>query len=248
MVQVTRDEGRTWHAAPTKDETAISNVACSKTGECAFLGARPSGEPVLVETADAGRTWTSYPGPAGLSYGFHTARNPLGTWFAQARIPLSCPTASTCTAVAFPLQPGNTPGGAFVTTDEGRTWSASGQLPGLLQVHCFPDARCVSTSLGGASYSTDNGRKWSMTKTPLFPPLVPGTVGTLSCHSPQTCMAVSWPAGTGAVVIVSHNGGLPWSAVAAHGLPTASFSQPWRRQVAANLSVRELPAAESPVM
>ena len=222
-VQVTRDAGKTWHAAPTKDYTPISNVACSSTGECAFLGARPSGEPVLVETADAGRTWTSYPGPAGLSYGFHMARNPLGTWFAEARIALSCPSASTCTAVAFPLQPGNTPGAAFVTTDKGRTWSDSAQLPGPLQVQCFPDARCVSTSLGGARYSTDNGLKWSMTKTPLFPPLVPGTVGTLSCSSSQTCMAVSWPAGAGAVVLVSHDGGRSWSAVAAQGLPTAKF-------------------------
>lgn len=58
---------------------------------------------------------------------------------------------------------------------------------------------------------------------PFIPPLVPGTVGTLWCSTPETCMAVSWPAGAGPVVIVTHNGGQTWSTVAAQGLPTAKF-------------------------
>jgi RNA polymerase sigma-70 factor (ECF subfamily) len=107
-VEVTRDGGKTWQPAPANGETPISNVACSSTRECGFLAAPLSGKPVLVETADAGKTWASRPGPPGLS------GDSIGS------IALSCPSASTCTVVASSFQQTGT-SGAFVTEDGGQT-------------------------------------------------------------------------------------------------------------------------------
>lgn len=212
-VEVTRDGGKTWQPAPTKGETPISNVACSSSGECAFLEAPLSGEPVLLETADAGKTWASRPGPPGLSGGS------IGS------VALSCPSASTCTVVGPSFQQTGT-SGAFVTEDNGQTWSAS-DMPTAApsQVQCFPDARCISTGAGapggllGASYSTDSGRNWA-------PAVVPSGLGGLgglvhlSCSSSKTCMAVSWSYGAAeASLVVSGNGGESWSKVHAQGLP-----------------------------
>ena len=212
-VEVTRDGGKTWQPAPTKGETPLSNVACSSTRECAFLEAPLSGKPVLVETADAGKTWASRPGPPGLS------GDSIGS------IALSCPSASTCTVVASSFQQTGT-SGAFVTEDGGQTWSAS-PMPTAApsQVQCFPNARCISTGAGapgrplGASYSTDSGLHWA----PAVVPSVPGgpvRPVTLSCSSSEMCLAVSLSYGAArAALAVSGNGGESWSTVQAQGLP-----------------------------
>ncbi len=223
-VDVTRDGGKTWHPVPTKGGTPLSNVACSSTGRCAFLVAAPGGKPVFVGTADAGRTWTSHPGPTGLSFAYQLSNGPSGTGPSIGLIDLSCPSASTCTLVASSSR-GH---GAFVTKDGGRTWSASSMLSAPYQVQCFPDARCISTGVaaavyqGGppglrASYSTDNGLKWS----PASVPSVPGWLAFLSCRSPKACMAMSLTNGLGPGVslVTSHNGGESWSTVEAQGLP-----------------------------
>jgi hypothetical protein len=214
-VEVTRDGGKTWQPAPTKGEAPLSNVACSNTGECAFLAAPLSGKPVFVETADAGKTWVSRPGPSGLSGGS------IGS------IALSCPSASSCTAVASSFQQTGT-SGAFVTEDSGRTWSASPMPTSAWpsQVQCFPNARCISTGAGpypggplSASYSTNSGLNWA----PATVPSVPGgpvRPVTLSCSSPETCMAVPLSYGAARVsLIVSDNGGESWSRLQAQGLP-----------------------------
>ena len=135
-VEVTRDGGKTWQTAPTKGERPLSNVACSSTAECAFLEAPLIGKPVFAETADAGKTWASRPGPPGLS------GDSVGS------IALSCPSASACTVVASSFQQTGT-SGAFVTEDGGRTWSAS-PMPTAWpsQLQCFPNARCISTGAG----------------------------------------------------------------------------------------------------
>ena len=64
QVELTRDGGKTWHLAPTKGGTPISNVACSSVAQCAFVEVGATGEPVFFETADGGRTWASQPTPA----------------------------------------------------------------------------------------------------------------------------------------------------------------------------------------
>jgi photosystem II stability/assembly factor-like uncharacterized protein len=214
-VEVTRDGGRTWQPAPTKGETPLSNVACSSTGECAFLEALFGGKPVLVETANAGKTWVSRPGPPELS------GDSIGS------IALSCPSASTCTVVASNLEQPGGPSGAFVTGDGGRTWSAS-PIPTAWpsQLQCFPNTRCISTGAGpnpgghlSASYSTDSGLNWA----PAIVPSVPGgpvRPVTLSCSSSETCMAVPLSYGAaGAYLVVSGNGGESWSRLQAQGLP-----------------------------
>jgi len=208
-VEVTRDGGKTWQPAPTQGETPLSNVACSSARECAFLEVPLSGKPVLVETADAGKTWAPRPGPAGLS--------------SIGMVALSCPSSSTCTAVAPSSRQTGT-SGAFVTKDGGQTWSAS-PMPTAApsQVQCFPDARCISTGSDaygggplGASYSTDGGLNWAAATVPS----APGALVHLSCSSSNTCMAVSWPYGAPrGSIVVSVNGGESWSAVQAQGLP-----------------------------
>ena len=66
-VEVTRDGGHTWHHALAQGGMLLSRVACSSAADCAFLESGPRGKPLFVETADTGKTWTSHPGPAGLS-------------------------------------------------------------------------------------------------------------------------------------------------------------------------------------
>ena len=221
-VEATRDGGKTWQPAPTHGDAPLSNVACSSTAECSFLEAPLAGEPVFVETADAGKTWVSRPGPAGLSLDYQLTKSSSGPSI-EGSVVLSCPSTSTCTVVASSLQP---PGssGAFVTQDGGRTWSASSMATAWpFQVQCFPNARCISTGASpypggplGASYSTDNGLHWA----PAIVPSVPGALATLSCASSQTCMALSWSFGAPRVSLVaSGNGGESWSSVHAHGLP-----------------------------
>jgi photosystem II stability/assembly factor-like uncharacterized protein len=222
-VEVTRDGGKTWQPAPTKGETPLSNVACSSTGECAFLAAPLSGKPVFVETANAGKTWVSRPGPAGLSRAYESSS---GTPI-EGSIVLSCPSASTCTVVASNLQQPGPSSGAFVTEDGGRTWSAS-SMPTAWpsQVQCFPNARCISTGagpyLGGplsASYSTDSGLNWAPAIVPSVP-TSPVRPVTLSCSSSETCMAIPLsPGAAGVSLVVSDNGGESWSSVQAPGLP-----------------------------
>ena len=94
------------------------------------------------------------------------------------------------------------------------------------QLQCFPNARCIATGAGpyqgghlSASYSTDSGLNWA----PAVVPSVPGgpvRPVTLSCSSPQTCMAVPLSYGAARVsLVVSGNGGESWSTVQAEGLP-----------------------------
>lgn len=206
-VEVTRDGGETWHAAPTNGGTPLTNVACSRAADCAFVEVGASGKPVFFETADGGRTWASRRGPAKLAYTYQLKK---GSVEKEGPIDLSCPSASTCTVVASALFQF----GAFVTEDGGRTWSAASMPSPSYQVQCFPDARCVSGAEEGANYSTDNGLEWS-------PAWTPGdTLQMLSCSNSQTCMAVSPPGGgAGVALVVSDNGGESWSAVEAQGLP-----------------------------
>jgi hypothetical protein len=223
-VEVSRDGGKTWDPIPTKGETPLSNVACSSTGRCAFVVAGPGGNPMFVSTADAGRTWASRPGPAGLSFAYQLTSGPSGTGPSIGVVDLSCPSASTCTLVA------SGPGGhgAFVTTDGGRAWTVTSTPSAPYQVQCFPDARCISTGvtagfyLGGpaelrASFSTDNGLSWSAARVPS----VTGGLAFLSCRSSEVCMAMSLTlgVGTGLSVVASDNGGESWATVEAQGLP-----------------------------
>ena len=116
--------GKTWHPAPTKGGTPISNVACSSVTDCAFCEVGATGKPVFFETADGGRTWASRPGPAKLSHGFGLIKTPSGPERSIGQVNLSCPRASTCTVVASSFGQLSA-SGAFVTKDGGRTWSAS---------------------------------------------------------------------------------------------------------------------------
>jgi hypothetical protein len=222
-VEVTRDGGKVWQPtavwtprSPTLGGMPISNVACSTTRACAFLEGVIN--PLFVETANAGRTWTSRPGPAGLSsiYQLNGAQQFIGP------VELSCPSASACVVVA--TSPFGRRGGAFLTKDRGRTWSASSLSSIPAQVQCFPGSRCVSTGVVGArpgsrphfgaSYSTDNGLVWS-------PAGVPPDVGgsfALSCSNSENCLA-SLAGRAQATLIVSHNGGESWSVLDPRGLP-----------------------------
>jgi photosystem II stability/assembly factor-like uncharacterized protein len=213
-VEVTRDGGKTWHPAPTRGGAALSNVACSSTGECAFLAEGPSGKPLFFETADAGRTWTSHPGPADLSSDYQLTKGPSGSRFSGGPTDLSCSSASACTLVAPDLA------SAFVTEDEGRSWSATSPTAAAAQVQCFRDGRCVSAGPTGASYSTDNGLAWSSARVPADFSGPMGPPGALSCASPETCTIVWSPfRGSGVALFVSGDGGKSWSAVDPQGLP-----------------------------
>ncbi|HUB71711.1 MAG TPA: hypothetical protein VL984_14920 [Acidimicrobiales bacterium] len=221
-VEVTRDGGKAWQSAPTQGASPLSNVACSATMQCAFLEAGSNGKPVFLTTGDAGTTWVTHAGPAGLSryYSVHVVPVPAGVSTGPAvagavrilgPIDLSCPRASVCTVVV--------PNGAFVTVDGGRKWSAAAPPwpPSLVQ--CFPDARCVTVGPSGASYSTDNGLRWSPADDPAFFLGPFGPPGGLSCSSPETCLAVLSPAGEpGATLLVSSDGGESWSPLKVRGL------------------------------
>jgi hypothetical protein len=182
-VELTRDGGKTWHLAPTKGGTPISNVACSSVAQCAFVEVGATSKPVFFETADGGRTWASHPAPAKLSHAYGLTKTPSGPERDIGQVDLSCASASTCTVVASSSGQLSL-SGAFVTKDGGRTWSASHMPITPYQVQCFPDARCVSTGEASASYSTDNGLEWSPASLPAGPLAFLrslGGLGSLSC-------------------------------------------------------------------
>ena len=240
-VEVTRDGGKTWQPAPTKGETPLSNVACSSTRECAFLEAPLSGKPVLVETADAGKTWASRPGPPGLS------GDSIGS------IALSCPSASTCTVVASSFQQTGT-SGAFVTEDGGQTWSAS-PMPTAApsQVQCFPNARCISTGAGApggpwapatARTVGSTGRRPSSLRSPVGPSgLSPFRAVAQRCVWPCRCLT----ARRGPPLPSPATGASPGRQSRPRGCRQARCSRAWPARPPRCAGCRAIPRCTSPM-
>ncbi len=217
-LEATRDAGRTWAVvagAPTPLSTATSPVTCVSVSvsTCAVLSwSSSSGGPLFMETADGGKTWVTRPAPRWLSSVYPTGTSSFG------RVSLSCSTAATCSVVA--TNSSGTLFGGFVTSDSGRTWSASSLPAGssYAALRCFPSGQCVLAGQSGLAYSTNGGRTWSSGTGYSGP----GTPALLSCSNVSDCMVmgIGNPAGASAPGVgVTNDGARHWSTANGKGLP-----------------------------
>ena len=136
---------------------------------------------------------------------------------------LSCSTAATCSRRRHDSS--GTLVGGFVTTDSGRTWSASSLPAGssYAALRCFPSGRCILAGQSAAAYSTDGGRMWSSGTGYSGP----GTPALLSCSNASDCMVmgIGTPTGSAAPAVgVTNDGGRHWSTGKGEGLPAGEVS------------------------
>lgn len=166
---------------PLPQGGSLGHVSCPTVLEC--IAADRLGN--VLETADAGSTWT--------------AVNPWATTGIGARslAGLDCPTAGECVAVAGNL--------TLSSADGGRTWTqhfASTQAF-VYGLSCPTASSCEAVGQNGAIVSTaDGGTTWT--------PRSSGTTSDLwavSCTAGGTCVA----AGSGGTIVNSSDGGGTWS-------------------------------------
>jgi photosystem II stability/assembly factor-like uncharacterized protein len=216
-LEATRDAGKTWSVVagtPTTLSPPPSNVTCVSVSTCAVVSwSSSNGRALFMETVDAGKTWVRRPAPSWLSSLYPPGTTSFGP------VSLSCSTAATCSVVAS--NSSGTLVGAFVTSNGGRSWSASSLPSGssYAALRCFPSGQCILAGQYGAAYSTDGGRTWSSGTGYSGP----GTPALLSCSNALDCMVmgIGNPAGAAAPwAAVTNDGGRRWSTAKGVGLPT----------------------------
>ena len=222
VVEVTMDGGATWTeaAALPSGLVSTSRLSCSDARNCALLGLDGAGVGSLIETSDAGQTWSVNRGPTGTS-----AYSEIGG--------LSCSSTADCVTVLGDPVSGSQ-AAAFRTTDGGQVWSQSSLPAGMMpdSLSCDTAGDCVAAGLGAtqtgnsvpiaeAAYSSGSG--WTESK---LPPGA-GSIGALSCFGSSDCLAsASSPDGSpDTVLLLSTDGGETFAAVSASGLPSAVVSE-----------------------
>jgi hypothetical protein len=187
------------------------SLACPTAGECLLVVFE--GKTVALDrTDDGGRQWSE--APSGID-------------------DLSCPSTSTCLAMA---------GGLLVTSDDGgRTWSRGLPLPASTQAtFACPTARtCVAaggTEVAGAALAMthDAGASWATARLPadMGPGYLTGESTTqgagwilaVTCQSATRCIAVGTTrvlgrAGGAPVALVTTDGGTSWTQ---HAMPAGA--------------------------
>ncbi len=244
------DGGATWipQALPAGVAT-LSSISCASTSVCEALGSTSTGNPAIVGTTNGGSTWQSQSVPSGfaangqLSCGSAsdcTAVNGGGlfgttdggsTWASEtapAGVGLesvSCPSATTCTAVGFN---GSSP--AIVTTsDGGTTWNSQAAPSGsftLLSVDCPSTTACVAMGqIVNQSFpivsTSDAGATWTMTGAIAESSSI-YQLSALACTSVMACSVVGEATvndGPG-IVEATTDGGATWASESA---PRASL-------------------------
>ena len=178
--------GTTWSAAATVSQDALSAVSCATTTSCVATGVMTGGSNVFQWN---GTTWSSAADLGGLN----------------EVIDVSCPSASTCSAV-------DDHGNAYVASSG--VWSASQTLEagGLMTAEsCDSGTHCVAMSFAGFSYTWTGPSPSSWTPDGRVD--VPaGALTSISCGSPTSCVTVS----SDGTAFVRSAGG--WSAPGMTGL------------------------------
>lgn len=172
---------------------------CLTASSCVLVGVDMApGNPTAAAfyTDDGGLTWSS-------------ATVPHGLVIVRA---VSCVDATHCLAVANEPASGSAtqigPSEALVTSDGGRTWSATGSLATLALVltsvscvsidNCWAAGQSAVAPAGVVVHTTDGGRSWSAVQLPSYISLGPGTtkplnlqnVSALSCSADGGCVAL----------------------------------------------------------
>ena len=220
-------------AAPASASAAVTtsilnDVSCTSPGNCMAVGYFQENGPGTVYFTLAekwnGSTWTIVPSPS--------PQHPGGGALLTA---VSCAGSIRCMAV------GNTlflnAHGSFVLRPLAESWNGTSWtvLPTaklaqpsavLGGVSCVGPARCMAAGHAGPVQASDkftlaeawNGTAWRVAPTP--PPQVPGgtALGTVSCTSPASCMAVGYAGfsnGSGASVTLAESwNGTAWRRLA----------------------------------
>lgn len=173
---------------PNASNTNLNGVSCTGAKACTAVGSVASSGSTSVTLAQRwnGTSWTvqTTPTPAGAVRAF--------------LISVSCPTATSCTAVGFWTDSGGnqTP---FAEQWNGSTWSlhttpvpSGAMIPQLNSVSCTSSTACeaVGSDNTGAWAENWNGSTWTIQNTPT-----PGGgrnpfLGGVSCTAANACTAV----------------------------------------------------------
>lgn len=219
-IELTHDGGNAWQQSVLPITfSGPGALACVDADTCAILGIGASGRPTFLETTDGGQTWSSHPGPTGLT----SATGMRG---------LACTSAVSCVAVPGDPVGDSADAVAFVTRDGGNTWDESAMPVGFSQgpgsLRCPSSSTCVvggasqsrsGAVSGGIAYSTDGGSSWLMATGPADL-----GAASLSCGGPSDCLASSEDIGGQTKAFASRDGGKTWVRTAASGLPDGSVT------------------------
>jgi hypothetical protein len=189
--------GTTWSVKPTIDpagfrSSALAEVSCSSATHCIAVGYFADSEGTQRTLAEAwdGSTWS-----------VQTTPTPAGSDSAQFE-GVSCPTASSCTAVGYSY---DIDSNALITLAEswnGATWSIqstpSSTYSELRAVSCVAADACTAvgyTRAGSGSPQLPiaealNGSTWSDQATPLPAGAASGSFFGVSCTAANACAAV----------------------------------------------------------
>ncbi len=159
-------------------------VTCATAARCFAVGSTeatatvPSG-PVLVATADGGRTWTPQTLPPGIGF----------------LSDIACATARSCTAVGQSGGSGVGPGAVLTTTDGGSVWTSQAVPPGttdVTAVDCLHAGRCTALGTVDAHVTTlsPTGPAGAWVAGGPLPPAA-SSATSLSCTDSRDCWATT---------------------------------------------------------
>jgi photosystem II stability/assembly factor-like uncharacterized protein len=177
QVAYSRDGGLTWATALFPLTGFMDGITCSTPSVCTAFGtSQDGGHTVLVQTTNAGATWSQRSLPMRLG----TLR-----W-------LTCPTRHECVAVSN--RPLGRPGSVDVSHDGGATWATHsiGLVNVLYDAACATAQACgfVGQGLHGRpllDVTSDGGAHWSLR---LVASVAAGRLWSLSCSRLGHCVAV----------------------------------------------------------
>lgn len=199
----TVDGGARWSVNRLPATGLLYNFTCASASLCFASGSDQMGDPAVLRSRDAGRSWTSstlpVPAPAPSST---AVVGPHGAYVGG----FACLSATTCLAATTTQ--------LVETRDAGSSWSlswrpppnSSGSSPTLFGVSCFSRSSCVVPTSSGLFHTVDAGRTWVKAGAKES--------GSLSviCSPVGLCLADdlagSGPHSTG--ILVSTDGGVGW--------------------------------------
>ena len=194
-IMATANGGAGWFASFSAKYTFFHSIACPSTSVCFAVGSTSAGGgegPVFV-TTNAGASWA----PAFVS---------AGSGYVPGYVSISCPSTTSCFAVAS--------GGTFLKTTDGINWSppaAVGSATGLSGVSCPTASVCFASDNANPGHlysSIDGGSSWSVTFN-IAADTQAGATGPftgIDCPTPTTCYAT----GASGLVATTTDGGQNW--------------------------------------
>lgn len=197
-VMTTTNGGTGWFPSFVLGNTTFNSIDCPSTSSCyAVAGTnRGLGESTIYGTTDGGAIWNALV-PASTGSGPDPGYRQV-----------SCPTTTTCFAVAMD--------GTFVKTTNGTDWSAPQAITGAagaLAISCPSASVCfVTDGFSPAKiYKTpDGGATWALTFDTATDPYVGGSgsdgLWAIDCPSTTACYSV----GSSGLIATTSDGGANW--------------------------------------